>query len=63
MFTKRDFKRFYTVSPTSVPSFSTLDTIRANKDLEQKIGGAPKKVTELRDGKLLIEVNNEEQSD
>ena len=41
---------------------SSIGTIKANKDLERKIGGIPKKVSELRNGTLLTEVANESQS-
>ena len=36
--------------------------IRANKDLELALGGEPKKVTELRQGTLLIETKSKQQS-
>ena len=38
------------------------DIIKANKELERYLKGAPKRITELKNGALLIEVNNKEQA-
>jgi len=62
MFSTRSFKRFFQITPNGDTNLSMIDTIRANNDLEVKLGGEPKKVTETRDGSLLVEVKNETQS-
>jgi len=62
MFTRADYKRFFTIMSNNAENMSTIDTMKANRDLETKIGGSPKKVSELRNGSLLVEVNNEQQS-
>ena len=43
-------------------NLSTASTIKANQDLKIKLGGEPKRVTELRNGALLVEVQNEQWS-
>ena len=40
-------------------NLSSIDTITGNKDLERKLTGAPRKITEMRDGNLLVEVSSE----
>ena len=37
-------------------NLSAAPTIKANQDLEMKLGGEPKRVTVLRDSALLVEV-------
>ena len=39
-----------------------VDTIAANTELEMYLKGQPKKVNELKNGHLLIEVSNKEQA-
>ena len=58
-------KRFFTMKSTD-PNieniWSHLDTIKANRELEKTIKGAPKRITELKNGSLLIETANPQQS-
>ena len=62
MLNTKDFKKFFVIKPEDDVSMSSIDIIKANKDLERKICEIPKKVSELRSGGLLIEVANESQS-
>ena len=62
MFVNKDYKRFFTITPDDGTDLSRKNTIRANKDLEKVLGGEPKKITELREGMLLVEVSSEIQS-
>ena len=43
-------------------NLANIDVIKANKQMSEQIKGKPRKVTELRDGSLLVEVSNEQQS-
>ena len=63
LFTTRAFTRFYTVKNSdSDGNLSSLNVIKANKELLRTLKGVkPKKVDEMRNGSLLIEVINEEQ--
>ena len=62
MFTNRYYKKFFTVKACNESNLAELDVIKANKELNKTLRGKPKRVSELRDGSLLIEVSNEEQS-
>ena len=42
--------------------WKTVDIIAANKELEMYLKGPPKKVRELKNGSLLIEVKSKEQA-
>ena len=58
-----DFKKYYIMKANNeVNLWKTVNTITANKELEKYIKGTPKRVTELKNGTLLIEVNNKEQA-
>ena len=39
-----------------------VDTIKANRELEIYLKGSPKKMSELKNGSLLIEVDSKEQA-
>ena len=58
----RDFKKFFLVKATNDGNLSRIDVIRANRELEERLGGKPAKVTETRTGTLILEVRNELQS-
>ena len=62
MFTNKYYKKFFTIKAETAADLAAIDVIKANKQLEAVLGGEPKSVTELRDGSLLVEVRNEEQS-
>ena len=63
LFSTKSFTRFYTVKNTDNDgNLSNLNVIRANRELLKTLNGVkPKKVDELRNGSLLIEVTCEEQ--
>ena len=56
------YKEFFVITPDDGENLSTADNIKENQDLEMKLGGEPKRITELRNGALLVEVQNEQQS-
>lgn len=58
-FYKRD--RFFLIEATNGTNLSAINTIQAYEDLKKHIKGTPRKITERRDGKLTIVLNNEEQ--
>jgi len=63
IFQKKDYTKFYTITATQPnETLLNLDIINANKEMKSQINGTPTKVTELRDGSLLVEVASEEQS-
>ena len=53
--------KFFVITPGAWENLSTANTIKANQDLEINLGGEPKRVAELRNGALLVEVQNEQQ--
>ena len=57
----QNYKKYYTLTPATEDQ-GTMDEIRSKRDLETKIGGSPTKVTLLRNGKIIVEVANYEQS-
>ena len=62
MYSTGNYKRFFVITPEDGSDLGAKNTIKANRDLERILGGEPKKITELREGKLLIEVQSEQQS-
>ena len=62
LYSTGNYKRFFVITPEDGSDLGAKNTIKANTDLERRLGGEPKKITELREGKLLIEVQNEQQS-
>lgn len=62
MFTNKYFKRYFIIAARSGCSLAEINVIKANKQMTQQLRGNPKKVTEMRDGSLLVEVVSEEQS-
>jgi len=59
----QNFRKFFVVSDLRGENLiNKIDTITANRQLEAQLHGAPDKVTEMRNGSLLIKVKNVEQS-
>ena len=63
IFSAKSFTKFYTIESTNPnENLAKIDVIKANRDMIKALKGArPKKVDELRDGTLLIEVFSEDQ--
>lgn len=59
-----NYKRFYIIKPRNpeINIWKEVDTIKANRELERILKGPPKRITELLNGTLLIEVANFTQS-
>ena len=58
-----DFKKFYVMKPMNdINLWKSVDTIAANKELVKYIKGIPRKVSELKNGSLLIEVATKDQA-
>ena len=64
MYSTGKYKRFFVITPEAedASDLGAKNTIKANRDLERILGGEPKKITELKEGKLLIEVQSKQQS-
>ena len=59
----KTFKRFFVMKDQNGEQlWPKLDIIRANDELTKTLKGDPKKITELKDGSILIETQNSEQS-
>ena len=62
-FSTPDFKKFFVIKPyEDINLWKTVDTIKANRELENYIKGPPNRVTELKNGSLLVEVKTKEQA-
>jgi len=60
----RTYDKFFIITSTdSNKTLSMINTVKANKELEQFIGGTPLDVRELRSGSILVEVATFNQSD
>ena len=58
------YDKFFTITSADPNRpLTTINTIKANRDLEQFIGGAPEDVRELRSGSILVKVANNKQSE
>ena len=58
-----NYKKFFLMKdPNNEPLWPKLNTLEANRELIRNIKGEPKRITELKNGSLLIEVMNKEQS-
>ena len=58
-----NFKKFHVMKPMDdINLWKTVDTIAANKELVKYLKGNPIRVTELKNGSLLIEVANSDQA-
>ena len=62
MFNNQNYKRFFSIKANDERNLANINVIKANKQMSEQIKGKPRKVTELRDGSLLVEVSNEQQS-
>ena len=61
--TNHDHKRFFLIqSSENKELWKEIDTLKANKELENCLKGIPAKVNELRNGDVLVEVTNADQS-
>jgi len=57
------YLRHFVIGSVSGENLAETDTIAANKQLETVLGGRPKKVNELRNGQLSVEVGSKTQSE
>jgi len=58
-----NYKEFFILKESNDENLiNKVNTIKANKDLETHLRGVPDKVTELRNGSLLIKVKDRDQS-
>ena len=59
-----DFKKFFLIKTQteSDKPWTATEIIKANNELEKQIEGVPTKVSELRNGTILVEVETREQS-
>ena len=59
----QNFKKFFLIRDAEGENlWEKLETIYANRELEKALKGEPKRITELRNGSILVEVLNNEQS-
>ena len=61
-FASKNYKKFFNVKLEENLNLANINVIKANKQMTAQLKGRPKKVTELKDGSLLVKVNSEEQS-
>ena len=61
-FANKYYKRYFIIKSKSGSNIAEFNVIKANNELKAVIKRKPKAVTELRDGSLLVEVSNEQQS-
>ena len=59
-FTSKNYKNFFNIKSEENLNLANLNVIKANKQMTGQLKSRPKKVTELKDGGLLVEVNSEE---
>ena len=57
-----DYKKYIMKAHDECNLWKASETIIANRELKRYLKGAPKTVTELKNGSLLIEVTNREQA-
>ena len=62
LFANKYYKKFFVIKAKSSENLAEINVIKANKQLENILKGKPKKINELRDESLLVEVKDEEQS-
>lgn len=53
-----DFRVFFTIKAQDDGNLSRIDSIRANKEIERKLGGKPYKISETRTGELTMELRS-----
>ena len=56
-FNNQNYKRIFSIKANNECNLANINVIRANKQMSVQIKGKPRKVTKLRDGSLLVEVN------
>lgn len=60
----KSYDKFFTITSAEPNrTLNRINTVKANKDLEQFIGGTPLNVRELRSGDIMVEVATFNQSD
>ena len=63
IFTNKYYKKFFKIKAVNEKNLAEINVIKANRQLESVLKGKPAKVTELRDGSLLVELANASQSE
>ena len=61
-FTDKYYKKYFIIKATSGENLAEINVIKSYKYMTTELHGKPKLLSELRDGSLLVEVTNEEQS-
>ena len=59
---KPRYNKYFIITGEEVANLATIDTIKANEDLNTHLKGTPTKITERRDCTLSVAVASEEQS-
>ena len=62
MFNNTNYKRYITIKADEDCNLANINVSKANKQMTEKLKGKTKKVTEIRDCNLLVEINIEQQS-
>jgi len=62
LFKAKSFTKFFTITADSGRNMAEIDVIKANEELEKALSGSPNRINETKNGHLLIETRNEEQS-
>lgn len=62
LFTTPDYRKFYVIQSISGESLAEIHMLKANAAIVSALNGKPKRISPLRDGKLLVEVSSYEQS-
>ena len=62
MFNNVNYKRYFKIQANEERNLANINVIKANKQMTTHLNGKPKKVTEIRDGSLLVKVNSKQQS-
>ena len=57
-----EYTKFFTIRSVSVENLASIDTIRANREITNLLGGQPKRILETRAGCLSVEVASRSQS-
>lgn len=57
-----DYSRFFNIAAENGRNLAEIDVIKGNRQLIQHLKGEPSNVTEMKNGKLLVEVKNRQQS-
>ena len=62
LFKPKHYLKFFIIRSNENTNLDDLHMLKSNSQITKLIGGKPKRITCLRDGTLLIEVDNEHQS-